>query len=33
MEEMDKKTIERLYMYYTKRLHDLERAEGQMMKY
>jgi DDE superfamily endonuclease len=31
--EMDQKTIQHMYEYYTKRLHDYRRAEGQMTKY
>jgi hypothetical protein len=31
--EMDQKTIQHMYEYYTKRLHDCRRAEAQMTKY
>jgi hypothetical protein len=31
--EIDQKTIQHMYEYYTKRLHDCGRAEGQMTKY
>jgi hypothetical protein len=32
-EEMDQNTIQHMYKYYTKRLHDCRRASGQMTKY
>jgi hypothetical protein len=32
-DEMDQKTIQHMYDYYTKRLHDCRRAGGQMTKY
>ena len=32
-EEMDQKTIQRIYNKYTKRLHDCRHAKGQMTKY
>jgi hypothetical protein len=32
-EEMDQGTIQYMYKYYTKRLHDYRRAGGQMTKY
>jgi len=32
-EEIDQGTIQNMYDYYTKRLHDCRRAEGQMTKY
>jgi len=32
-EEMDQNTIQHMYDYYTKRLHDCRRAGGQMTKY
>jgi hypothetical protein len=32
-EEMDQKTIQNMYKYYCKRLHDCRRAGGQMTKY
>jgi hypothetical protein len=32
-EEMDQRTIQHMYKYYTKRLHDCRRAGGQMTKY
>jgi hypothetical protein len=31
--EMDQKTTQHMYEYYTKRLHDCRRADGQMTKY
>jgi hypothetical protein len=31
--EMDQKTIQHMYEYYTKRLHDCRRAEGPITKY
>jgi hypothetical protein len=32
-EELDQKSIQHMYNYYTKRLHDCRRARGQMTKY
>ena len=32
-DEMDEGIIQKCYMAYTKRLHDLERANGQMTMY
>jgi hypothetical protein len=32
-EEMDQGTIQNMYNFYTKRLHDCRRAEGQMTKF
>lgn len=32
-EELDQKSIQYMYNYYTKRLHDCRRAKGQMTKY
>ena len=31
--EMDQKTIQNMYNWYTKRLHDCRRAGGQMTRY
>ena len=31
--EMDQKTIQYMYKYYIKRLHDVHRADGQMTQY
>ena len=32
-EEMDQNMIQNMYKYYTKRLHDCKRRNGQMAKY